>query len=110
MDVSGKEIVISGTEHKVKILNKDVSKIVVSGVNNVVLYPIGANPQIINSGVDTLIRTYSDGEVSTIPITTSESKPISNTIQNINGNYKVQDVSGNIININEIVGKVHNFY
>lgn len=58
-EVSGKEIIISGTNNQVKILNKDVSKIVVSGVNNIVLYPQEANPQIVDSGVNTQIRTYS---------------------------------------------------
>ena len=58
-EVSGKEIIISGVDNQVKILNKDVSKIVVSGVGNIVLYPMEANPQIVDSGVDTQIRTYS---------------------------------------------------
>lgn len=58
-EVSGKEIIISGTNNQVKILNKDVSKIVVSGVNNIVLYPQEANPQIVDSGINTQIRTYS---------------------------------------------------
>jgi serine protease inhibitor len=58
-EVSGKEIIISGINNHVKILNKNVSKIEVSGVDHIVLYPQEANPQIIDSGINTTIRTYS---------------------------------------------------
>jgi len=58
MEVSGKEIVISGTNNQVKILNENVSKIVLSGNNNHVLYKKEANPEIIDSGLGNEIKTY----------------------------------------------------
>jgi len=95
-EVSGDTIIISGVRNQVKIINSDISLIQVSGVDNIVYYPQEAKPLIQNSGVRCVVKTFSSSEqpimeptLTTIP-----------TAQNINGNYKVQDVSGDTININ----------
>lgn len=58
IEISGGSIVVSGMSNQIKILNADVSKIVISGNDNLIYYPKEAYPQIVNSGLRNSILTY----------------------------------------------------
>ncbi len=58
LDVSGDTIIVSGLSNQVRVINADVSKIVISGNDNLIYYPKDANPEIINSGLRNVIKTY----------------------------------------------------
>lgn len=58
IEVSGKEIMISGANHQITVLNADVEEIIISGNNNYVYYPQNAHPYIIDSGYSNVIKTY----------------------------------------------------
>lgn len=58
VEISGKRIVISGTQNNVKILNPDVETIIISGTQNNIYYPKQATPDITDSGTQNFVHTY----------------------------------------------------
>ncbi len=58
IDISGETIIVGGRFNKVRIINTNISKIIVSGTDNIVFYPTEANPAIVNSGLRNEIKTY----------------------------------------------------
>lgn len=58
IDVSGDTIIISGLSNQIRVVNADVSKIVISGKDNLIYYPKDAHPEIINSGLGNIVKTY----------------------------------------------------
>ncbi|MCZ7362557.1 MAG: DUF3060 domain-containing protein [Candidatus Methanoperedens sp.] len=57
IEISGDTIIVSGNSNEIKIININISKIVVSGSDNLVYYPKEAKPEIINSGLRNEIKT-----------------------------------------------------
>jgi hypothetical protein len=58
VEISGDTIIASGNSNEIRITNTNISKIVVSGFDNIVYYPKDAKPEIINSGSGNEIKTY----------------------------------------------------
>jgi hypothetical protein len=95
------KLVVSGTDNVVTVPNDvTVIEIVMSGVDNIVYISRSANPQVEISGVENEVVRYETLPLPEQPVVapTQPTIPIPNT-QDIVGNYKVQDVSGDIISI-----------
>lgn len=58
VEISGDTIIVSGISNEIRIINTDISKIEVSGSDNIVYYPKEAKPEIINSGLRNAVKTY----------------------------------------------------
>lgn len=58
VEISGDTIIVSGNSNKIRIINTNVSKIEVSGLDNIIYYPKDAKPEIINSGLRNEMKTY----------------------------------------------------
>ncbi len=58
IDISAKQVVVSGTGNTVKILNSNVETIVISGVDNMVYYPSNSNPTLSYGGVRIKLIKY----------------------------------------------------
>ncbi len=58
VEISGDTIIVSGNSNEIRIINTNVSKIEVGGLDNIVYYPKEAKPEIINSGLRNEIKTY----------------------------------------------------
>jgi hypothetical protein len=95
------KLVVSGMRNVVTVPNDvTVMEIVMSGMDNTVYIPQVANPQVEISGIMNEVVRYEISPLQEQPVVTPAQPtiPMPNT-QNINGNYKVQDVPGDIINI-----------
>ena len=95
------KLVVSGTDNVVTVpYDVTVVEIVMSGVDNTVYIPRSANPQVEISGIMNEVVRYETSPLPEQPVVAPAQPTIQmpNT-QNIVGNYKVQDVSGDIINI-----------
>ncbi len=57
-DVSGDQIKLVGNYNEIKILNSDVSLIMVTGNYNTIYYPTDARPTIKETGNENVIITY----------------------------------------------------
>lgn len=96
------ELVISGTGNVITIpYDVKVIEIVMSGLDNTGYIPQSANPQVEISGIRNGVVRYETSPLPEQPTVapTQPTIPIPTT-QNINGNYKVQEVSGDTINMN----------
>ena len=58
IDLSGDKIYINGVGNQITILNSDVLLIQINGIENIVYYPSEANPEILDNGIDNVIRVY----------------------------------------------------
>lgn len=96
------ELVVSGTGNAITIpYDVKVIEIVMSGLDNTVYIPQSANPQVEISGIRNEVVRYETSPLPEQPIVTPTQPTIPiPTTQNINGNYKVQNVSGDTISIN----------
>ncbi|GEM_PF-6701246 len=96
------KLVVSGMRNVITVPHDvTVIKIVISGMDNTVYIPQFANPLVEISGIRNEVVRYETSSLPEHPIVTPTQPMISvPTTQNINGNYKVQDVSGDTININ----------
>ena len=56
--ISAIELIVHGFNNNVTVINNDIEKIVVSGVNNTVYYPETGSPIIEDDGVDNRILAY----------------------------------------------------
>ena len=58
--ISANEVIVSGSCNNIKVLNDDVSRIILSGNENNVAYPEGARPLISNGGTNNNIGAFKD--------------------------------------------------
>jgi hypothetical protein len=96
------ELIVSGMGNVVTIpYDVNVMEIVMSGRDNTVYLPHSAKPQVEISGMRNEVVRYETSPLPEQPIVRPTQPTISMpATQNINGNYKVQEVSGDTINLN----------
>jgi len=58
IEINAIELIVHGFNNNVTVINNDIEKIVVSGVNNTVYYPQTGSPIIEDDGVDNRILAY----------------------------------------------------
>ena len=107
LNVSGQMIIVGGNFDEVWITNTDITKIIVSGNDNIIHYPQQANPAIENGGQRNIISSYEflPSAVPTEQPIMDETEDLPGTV-NVYGYYEVKDVSGNKIHIKGIYNQV----
>lgn len=109
LNVSGQMIIVGGNFDEVWITNTDITKIIVSGNDNIIHYPQQANPAIENGGKRNNISAYefmpSAAVVPTEQQIMDETEDLPGTV-NVYGTYEVKDISGKKIQIKGIYNQV----
>ncbi len=58
IEINAIELIVHGIDNNITVINNDIEKIVVGGIDNTVYYPETASPIIKDNGIGNRILTY----------------------------------------------------
>lgn len=110
IEINAIELIVHGFNNNVTVINNDIEKIVVSGVNNTVYYPETGSPIIEDDGVDNRILAYhTENDLEPQIDISSDTKTIDGVDRHIEINaieLIVHGIDNNITVINNDIEKI----